>query len=87
MTQNTPHTRTKYPPTPLEHPLHAPPSPQNALKLSRKVDKCKPLLTGTSAAPAAPAQPSKKAAARQGLLRKPPLPLPPLHRSSPGTKR
>ena len=33
------------PQTPPEQPLNAPPIPQKALTLSRKVDECKPLLT------------------------------------------
>jgi hypothetical protein len=36
--------------TPPKHPLNAPPIPQKALKLSRKVDECKPLVAGMAAA-------------------------------------
>ena len=48
-TLDTPYQPLNTPETSPKQPLTAPPVPWNALKLSRKVDECKPLLCGTSA--------------------------------------
>jgi hypothetical protein len=45
-TPKTPPTSPHTPKTTHEQPLNAPHIPQKALKLSRKVDECKPLLVG-----------------------------------------
>ena len=52
-TPYTPYTPPNTPLTRATQPLRAPPIPDKALKLSRKVDECKPLPTGRMLAAAA----------------------------------